>query len=83
MNNIDSYYQPTEKDLKDWYMHCLMLAAEEMEEQEEYFDGEEDEEEAEDYLYGPDNFLDDAEILRDAGMGTDEDYGFFGSLEDW
>ena len=28
--------------------------------------------------YGPDNYLDDGEALASAGMGTDEDYGYFG-----
>ena len=28
--------------------------------------------------YEPDNFEDDGDALASAGMGTDEDYGYFG-----
>lgn len=48
-----------------------------------------DEDEGADYVddYEPDQFLNDveadADALASAGWGTDEDYGYFGGLEDW
>ncbi len=73
------FYEPTEQDLQDWHRHCLTMAMEDLAEQEDYFDLEPDDEyEGEDYYDDdiPDNEA-DAMTLRDAGMGTDEDYGLF------
>lgn len=68
----EAYYQPTDADLLDWQEHCMMLDAEDAEEQED------------DFGYGDDDLSDieaDMMTLRDAGYGTDEDYGFYGPDE--
>lgn len=33
--------------------------------------------------HGPDDFSDDGEALASAGLGTDEDYGYYGGDDDF
>lgn len=33
---METFYEPTDQDLRDWQAHCLAMAADESEEQEEY-----------------------------------------------
>ena len=61
-------------------MEPNLLTDEEIDEQ---FGTGRDEDGEEGYPYNCVDYSDDAEALASAGLGTDEDYGYFGDGDDW